>query len=530
MTAAAGSDLAARSATGAVWTLVSRATGFARVAAAAAVLGPTFLGNTFQAVNTVPNLLFYLLAGSLVSSLLVPALTRQLDGGGPVAASRVAGGFMGVAVPLMVGVAALGAAAVPLVTRSLTSGIADPDAAADQRRAATLLLLLVLPLVVLYGVAAVGAAAQQAAGRFGLPAAAPAGENLALLVTLAVAAATGVGDDGSVPTAVVVTLGLGSTSAVALHAAIQVAGAARAGISVRPRAGWRDDDVRSVVALAVPSVGYAGANVVKEYALLVAAARVAGGVVAFQVGYAFYNLVGAIGARTVGTAALSDLARAADDDTRFGDELRRALALTVSLVVPAGVAAVALAGPLAGLVTFGEMDTGAGRRLVTLSLLGVGAGIVFDGTFSVLAGAAYARRRATGAVVAMVLRAAVTCAGLVVAVAMLEGGELLAGVGLAVVAGDVAGTAALARGVPRPGAGPARVGPAVARAVVASAALVVPAVVVAAAVQDAVGRRGAALVASAVGAAVCIGVLAALRSPELQAIVGAVRPRRVQPS
>ena len=61
------------------WTLVSRVTGFARVAVIAAVLGPTYFGNTFQAINQLPNLIIYgLLMGSLFSSLLVPSLAVLL--------------------------------------------------------------------------------------------------------------------------------------------------------------------------------------------------------------------------------------------------------------------------------------------------------------------------------------------------------------------------------------------------------------------------------------------------------------------
>mgnify|MGYP007112906898 CR=1 FL=1 len=59
----------------AVWTTVSRVTGMARVIVIGAVLGPTFFGNAYQLTNVLPNLVFYgFLAGSLLSSLLVPAL------------------------------------------------------------------------------------------------------------------------------------------------------------------------------------------------------------------------------------------------------------------------------------------------------------------------------------------------------------------------------------------------------------------------------------------------------------------------
>ena len=76
----------------ALWTLVSRSTGFVRAAIVAAVLGPTYFGNTYQATTQVPALIFEFLTGSLFASLLVPALVRALDGGGPAAVRRLAPG------------------------------------------------------------------------------------------------------------------------------------------------------------------------------------------------------------------------------------------------------------------------------------------------------------------------------------------------------------------------------------------------------------------------------------------------------
>src|SRR3982751_6644552 len=78
----------------ALWTLLSRVTGFARIAVTAAVLGPTYLGNTFQAVNSLPNTIVYqLLMGSLFVSLLVPSLVPHADAGRPQVVERIIGAF-----------------------------------------------------------------------------------------------------------------------------------------------------------------------------------------------------------------------------------------------------------------------------------------------------------------------------------------------------------------------------------------------------------------------------------------------------
>ena len=75
----------------AVWTAVSRFTGVLRGITIAAVLGATYFANTYQFTNSLPNLVFYgLLAGSMFSSLLVPALVGHIDSGDRRAAARTA--------------------------------------------------------------------------------------------------------------------------------------------------------------------------------------------------------------------------------------------------------------------------------------------------------------------------------------------------------------------------------------------------------------------------------------------------------
>ena len=58
------------------WTLVSRTTGLGRAIVIGAVPGPTFLANTFVATNTIPNMAYFAIAGTVLSSVVVPAIVR----------------------------------------------------------------------------------------------------------------------------------------------------------------------------------------------------------------------------------------------------------------------------------------------------------------------------------------------------------------------------------------------------------------------------------------------------------------------
>src|SRR6266480_8063583 len=111
----------------AAWTIISRVTGVIRFAVIAAVLGPTFFGNTYQFTNSLPNLLYYgLLAGSLFSSLLVPALVRHIDAGDRRASERVAGGFLGMTLVALVLIAPVAIVLGPLVLRFAAFSGASP--------------------------------------------------------------------------------------------------------------------------------------------------------------------------------------------------------------------------------------------------------------------------------------------------------------------------------------------------------------------------------------------------------------------
>ena len=78
-------------------TAMSRLAGFARVLVVAAVLGTTYLGNTFQAANSMSNVLFELLAAGALSAVLVPTFVTLMDAGDDREAERLANGLLGYA-------------------------------------------------------------------------------------------------------------------------------------------------------------------------------------------------------------------------------------------------------------------------------------------------------------------------------------------------------------------------------------------------------------------------------------------------
>jgi len=514
----------------AAWTVVSRLAGLARLAAVAFVLGPTFLGNTYQATNLVPNMVYELLTGSLFASLIVPPLVAHLDRGDREGAIRTAGGVLTLVVAGLGVMGLLVVAAGPLVLKLLTIGIDSSQAASDELRVGWILLALFMPQVVLYGIAGVGASAQNSRGRFALAAAAPALESLGIIVTMA-AAATIYGTDVTLSTISnreLVLLGVGTTGSVALHAGAQWFGARRCGIVLLPRAGWRNPEAMAVARRAVPSLGYAGLNALRTFAALVVSSSVAGGVVAFQLALSFYYVPVAIGARPVSTALLPRLSRLFNHHAleAFGTELGRGTRLVFFLTVPVTVFYVVLGGTIADAVLFGPRAT-EGAALVAASLVTLAPGIIGESSFVLSTQACYATYDPVTPFRAMCLRTGISVAGMVAALALNSPTEVLVALGLAVSLGNLVSARRLHVHLTRrlgdvPGLTRAIARDLAASLVMAAAAYLTAAGVTAAAPGDA-GQVLALLAALPVAAVVFVIGQRALNCPELVLLRGSLR-------
>lgn len=427
---------------------LSRITGLVRVTVAAAVLGPTVLGDLFIAANVLPLTLYDVVAGSAISSILVPPLAR-LRGRDPVGSRRLAANALGVvvaALAVLVGVAVLLRGPIA----GLLVGGVEPALADDALRVGGVLLALILPQLVAYGAIGVLVSIQHANGRFVLPSAAPIVENVGLLITIAVAGIRygGGAEVDRAPLGLVLTLGIGSCLAVAAHVALQYAGARRAQGPIAIGLDWRDPEVRRLAAPARHSFGWSSVIALRHLGLIVAAAYAgAGGVQAFELAALLYFVPLALVGRPIASAALPRLATATS-----GQHLRGYLAavrLAAWLAVPAGAALAFLSGPIAAAVATGRFDAGDGTTMVALSLAGLGVGAAAEALFEVGRQAVMARDRSADLRWANRLRAVTAVVGIPLVVAALDGPAVLLGLGLVVSAGDLAALAVTHRSLRR---------------------------------------------------------------------------------
>jgi putative peptidoglycan lipid II flippase len=512
----------------AVWTAISRGTGVIRGVVIAAVLGATLFANTYQFTNSLPNLVFYgFLGGSMLSSLLIPALVRHVDTADRAGAERVAGGFLGI---VAVGAAALTPLAV--LAAPIALHLAAP-AEGDQARTGMLLVLMLLPQIPLYGLVATAGAAMNSHGRFALAAAAPALENVGTVVVLALVAVLypGIGGLEHAPTGALLLLGIGTTAAVGLHASAQWYGAYRAGVRLRPRAGWRDPEVRKVLGRSLPSLGQAALAALQLLILLVFANRVAGGVVAFQLAMNFYFLPIALGATPVALSLAPRLSRlhAAGDRVAFRDTFVNGLVFALFVAVPAAAGYLSIREPIARAISYGGFATDTGTALIATALGALALGVLGETAFLVATYACYAREDTRTPMRAMLVQLAVCVAG-ACAAPLLDGPAVLAVLGLSMSAGSLVGAAVLVRALLRglgPGLEP------LARPVLriggVAVLMAIPAYGIGRVLTGLVGGGAggvlAVLSAAVVGVAVYFGVQAWLNAPELTWITASLRAK-----
>lgn len=230
-----GEGLARASGSMALATVVSRVTGLVAKLALAAALGFGVLNDSYNIANELPNMVYELLLGGVLSSVAIPVLVRAQrtdpDGGHAYAQRLLTMGT----VALLAGT--LGAvAAAPLLTRlSVTSG---PHASPPL---ATAFAYLLLPEILFYGLAALVGAVLNSRGVFGPPAWAPVANNLMLIAVIGAYVVTP-GRISLQPSlmgeAKLWVLGVGTTLGIVVQAAVLLPALRRSGFRWRWRWGW----------------------------------------------------------------------------------------------------------------------------------------------------------------------------------------------------------------------------------------------------------------------------------------------------
>jgi putative peptidoglycan lipid II flippase len=213
-------------------TVVARLAGFLRTFVFARTVGSSCVGVVYQTANTVPNIVFDIVAGGTLTALVVPLVAPHLATGDRQAAGRTVSALLSWAIVSLCAVGALIFAFSGPITRLLLGP--QPCAGADDlgRR----MLIVFAPQVVLYGCAVIVAGTLQAAERFSWPALAPLVSSIVVIGAYLAfnAMKTGNGSAASLPTTAELVLSVGTTAGVLLLAASQLPATRGLALKLRP--------------------------------------------------------------------------------------------------------------------------------------------------------------------------------------------------------------------------------------------------------------------------------------------------------
>ena len=224
-----------------VITVLARLVGFGRQVVFAHTVGTTCLGTAYTTANMVPNIIYDIVLGGALSSLVVPVLAGPAgvarQHGAPAAeARRIAAALLTWTVLLLVPVSvALAVAAHPVVAALLSGATGCPRGPLVGVGAR--MLIVFAPQVLLYGLAVVLYGILQSHRRFGPPALAPLLSSLVVIGAYAVFGAVGgeyVNRLAELPAPAEYLLSGGTTLGVAALVATAVVPAWRLGLGSRP--------------------------------------------------------------------------------------------------------------------------------------------------------------------------------------------------------------------------------------------------------------------------------------------------------
>ncbi|HVM27615.1 MAG TPA: lipid II flippase MurJ [Mycobacteriales bacterium] len=384
-------------------TVAARVVGFGRTAVLGRAVGPTCVGDTYTAANAIPNVVFEVVAGGALASLVVPVLAGAVARGDRAEVARTTGALLTWTVALLVPVALLGALTAPLLVRALLGP--DPGCAGAVE-VGTRMLLVFLPQVVLYGIGVVLAGALQAHRRFLGPALAPLLSSLVVVTAyLLYAAQRPDGGLAGLSRAQELTLSVGTTLGVAVLSLGLLVPLRRAGVPVR--LGWRFPPGVAARARRLAGAGVA-ALAAQQVALVVALRLAAGGaegsVVVFVVATALFLVPWAVLAVPLATSAFPLLSASADagDGDGYAAVASRSLRAVVLVATLSAALLAATAVPAATVLLEGAPGAGAGAAELGRAVGAFAPGLLGYGLVALLSRALYARGEGRAAATATV--------------------------------------------------------------------------------------------------------------------------------
>jgi putative peptidoglycan lipid II flippase len=378
-------------------TVLARVVGFGRVLVFAHTVGPSCLGDTYYTANTVPNILFDVVAGGALSSLVIPVLAGPVDSGDDETADRTASALltwtMVLLLPVMFGGLLL---ARPLMDLLVGNGHPGCAAAGEQAVGARMLLVF-MPQVLLYGAGVVLVGILQAHRRFLGPALAPLLSSVVVIGAYLLFA--GLADRRETALSTLtrhheLVLSVGTTLGVAALALPLLVPLRKTGRRLRPTLHFPPGVAATARRMAVAGAIVLGSQDLATGVIIRLAndRGSAGAVVLFNLAWTVFLLPWAILAVPLATAAFPTLTARwqAGDVERYSATVARTTRAIVAATAGAAAVMIATAHPAARVVVLGAPG-GVEPDVLARALVTFAPGLIGYGVLAHLSRAHYAR-------------------------------------------------------------------------------------------------------------------------------------------
>ena len=236
-------------------TLVSRATGFIRTWAMAFALGNTVMAAGFSLANNLPNMIYELVAGGVLSTAFLPIYLQQRNQSSGEAASAYASNLLSIAIVLLGGISLLASIFAPqvMVTQSLFSSASE-----ETVTAAVWFFRFLSFEILFYGVSAIFGGILNAEREFFWPAISSVFMNIVAIVGFFGYPFISAAD----ATAGTTWLGATNLLSIAVMAFVQLPALRRTGVRFRFRIDLRGPGLAETLRLALPAIACTAINLV----------------------------------------------------------------------------------------------------------------------------------------------------------------------------------------------------------------------------------------------------------------------------
>ncbi|MCL2332241.1 MAG: murein biosynthesis integral membrane protein MurJ [Actinomycetia bacterium] len=243
-----------------VATMLSRVTGFIRVWATAFALGAGVSASAYSLANNIPNMIYELLVGGILSAVFIPSFLEVRARRGTDEAWRFASNAMNLGMLALALVALVGAIFPQPFIWTQTFRLSSDTVAL--RSLSNFFFRLFAFQVVIYAFGAIVQGMLNAHRRFLWAALGPVFNNLVVIGTMFWAASLISTHGGALTTTAKIILGAGTTFGVFVMFAVMVPSLLKTKFRYRFELGIRSPDIHRMLILAVPAMIYTLTNLV----------------------------------------------------------------------------------------------------------------------------------------------------------------------------------------------------------------------------------------------------------------------------